>query len=208
MVHVCLDSKPPWIIIYHQWTSHSSVNVPKTTMDNVVERSLQKSFALLFSIDSTHVVAWYVRDVNMGQYHVCQCILWTLAFMRPGFPGVLSQCHCFWYPGDKLIRGIGSDGVNSLKPRRNRHRLTHDSLKCIFLNENGWISISLTFFPNARINNIVALVQITAWRRPLFSQYKNESDENLHLFYHKNILHRKRWYTVSYRRKYAIIKNS
>ena len=43
-----------------------------------------------------------------------------------------------------------------------------DILKCIFLNENAWISlqISLTFVPNVRINNLPALVQIMAWRQP------------------------------------------
>ena len=40
--------------------------------------------------------------------------------------------------------------------------------KCIFFNENVWISIkvSLTFVPKAPINNIPTLVQIMAWRRP------------------------------------------
>ena len=40
--------------------------------------------------------------------------------------------------------------------------------KCIFLNENVWISIkiSLRFLPKGPINNIPALVQIMAWRRP------------------------------------------
>ena len=40
--------------------------------------------------------------------------------------------------------------------------------KCIFLNENIWIpiTISLKFVPKARINNIPALVQTMAWCRP------------------------------------------
>ena len=40
--------------------------------------------------------------------------------------------------------------------------------KCIFLKENVWISIkiSLKFVPTGPINNIPALVQIMAWRRP------------------------------------------
>ena len=40
--------------------------------------------------------------------------------------------------------------------------------KCIFLNENIWIpiKISLKFVPKGLINNIPALVQIMAWRRP------------------------------------------
>ena len=48
-----------------------------------------------------------------------------------------------------------------------RH-LAGDIFKCVFLNENVYISIkiSLKFVPNGPINNIPALVQIMAWRRP------------------------------------------
>ena len=40
--------------------------------------------------------------------------------------------------------------------------------KCIFFNENAWVSIkiSLKFVPRGPINNIPAWVQIMAWRRP------------------------------------------
>ena len=43
-----------------------------------------------------------------------------------------------------------------------------DSFKCISLNQNVWISIKipLKFVPKGSINNIPALVQIMAWRRP------------------------------------------
>ena len=46
--------------------------------------------------------------------------------------------------------------------------LADDIFKCIFLNENVWIllKISLKFVPEVQINNIPALVQIMAWRRP------------------------------------------
>ena len=45
--------------------------------------------------------------------------------------------------------------------------LAGDIFKCVFLNENIWISIkiSLKFVPKVRINNNPALVQIIAWRR-------------------------------------------
>ena len=45
--------------------------------------------------------------------------------------------------------------------------LADNIFKCIFLNENVWISlkISLKFAPEVRINNIPALVQIMAWCR-------------------------------------------
>ena len=57
---------------------------------------------------------------------------------------------------------------NSLRPRGNRRHFADDIFKCIFLNENVWssIKISLKFVPKGPINNIPALVQIMAWRRP------------------------------------------
>ena len=56
----------------------------------------------------------------------------------------------------------------TLRPRQNGRHFTDDILKCIFLNENNWIwiRISLKFVPKVPINNIPALVQIMAWRRP------------------------------------------
>ena len=58
--------------------------------------------------------------------------------------------------------------VNTLRPRQNGHHFADDIFKCIFFNENVWISISilLNFVPNGSINNIPALLQITAWRQP------------------------------------------
>ena len=57
--------------------------------------------------------------------------------------------------------------LNTLRPKQNGCNFTDNILKCIFLNENMWISIciSLKFVPKVRINNITALVQIMAWRR-------------------------------------------
>ena len=55
-----------------------------------------------------------------------------------------------------------------MRPRPNRRHFADDIFKCISENENEWISprISLKFVPKVRINNIPALVQIMAWRRP------------------------------------------
>ena len=54
-----------------------------------------------------------------------------------------------------------------MRPRQNGRHMADDIFKCIFLNENLWISlkISLNFVPEVRINNIPALIQIMAWRR-------------------------------------------
>ena len=69
-----------------------------------------------------------------------------------------AYCHINW---------PGSWTVNSLRPGQDRRHFADNIFKCIFVNENVWISlrISLKFVPKFRINNIPALVQILAWRR-------------------------------------------
>ena len=58
--------------------------------------------------------------------------------------------------------------VNKLRPRQNGRYSADDIFKCIFMNGNVWIVIkmSLNFFSKGRSNNIPAVVQIMAWRRP------------------------------------------
>ena len=57
---------------------------------------------------------------------------------------------------------------NTLRPRQNGRHFADAIFKCIFFNENAWISleISLNFVPKVQISNIPALVQIMAWRWP------------------------------------------
>ena len=82
----------------------------------------------------------------------------------------LNQWHS-WWPG-VCIRWSHQEPygqwVNTLRPRQYGRHFADDIFKCIFLNENIWISIkiSLKFVPKGPINNIPALVQIMAWRRP------------------------------------------
>ena len=58
--------------------------------------------------------------------------------------------------------------VNTLMPRQKGRHFADDIFNYIFVNENLWIpiKISLKFVPKGPINNIPALVQIMAWRRP------------------------------------------
>ena len=55
-----------------------------------------------------------------------------------------------------------------IEAETNGRRFPDDIFKWIFLNENVLIpiKISLKFVPKGPINNIPALVQIMAWRRP------------------------------------------
>ena len=57
---------------------------------------------------------------------------------------------------------------NTLKPRQNGRRFADEILKWIFVNENVWVPIKISpkFVPKGPINNIPALVQIMASRRP------------------------------------------
>ena len=57
---------------------------------------------------------------------------------------------------------------NTLRPWQNGRHFADDTFKRIFMNGNVRISIniSLKFVPKGLNNNIPALVQIMAWRRP------------------------------------------
>ena len=76
-------------------------------------------------------------------------------------PSCCLLCYC-------VIHFYTSISINSLRLIRNRRHFADYIFKYIFLNENVWISIKvlLKFDPKGPINNIPALVQIMAWRRP------------------------------------------
>ena len=76
-------------------------------------------------------------------------------------PNTIIQCHHYMMKWASIF-------INTLSLRQNGRHFADDTLKPIFLNENVRISIkiSLKFVPKGPINNIPALVQIMAWRRP------------------------------------------
>ena len=84
----------------------------------------------------------------------------------------LMTSSCVMKPMNDMINGSNQQIViqlfNTLRPRQNGRHFADDIFKCIFLNENVWIpiKISMKFVPKGPINNIPALVQIMAWRRP------------------------------------------
>ena len=81
-------------------------------------------------------------------------------------PNLHKQWYSFmWW---HIIEHVKATVLNSLRPRPNRRHFADDIFKCIFENENEWFSprISLKFVSKVRFNNIPALVQIMAWRRP------------------------------------------
>ena len=78
------------------------------------------------------------------------------------------QILTFWVKFDLEVVKKIFKCLNTLRPRQNGYYFTDNIFKCIIVNENVliWLKISLNFVPKARINNIAALVQIMAWRRP------------------------------------------
>ena len=72
-----------------------------------------------------------------------------------------------WKNKSKITTYLREQWVNSLRLKQHGHHFP-DIFKCIFLNENEWISIkiSLKSVSKGPINNIPALVQIMAWHWP------------------------------------------
>ena len=104
---------------------------------------------------------WMSLDLIDDQSTLVQVIAWCCQATSH----YLSQC----WPRSLLPYGVTRPHwVNTLRPRENGRHFTDDIFKHIFFNENVWISIkfSLKFVPKGPINNIPALVQIMAWRRP------------------------------------------
>ena len=68
----------------------------------------------------------------------------------------------------RLASPLGGGGdFNTLRPSQNYRHFADDIFRCIFLNENVWIStnISLKCVPKGPINNIPALIKIMAWHQ-------------------------------------------
>ena len=67
-----------------------------------------------------------------------------------------------------LTASVTGFNFNTWGTRQNGRHFADDNFKCIFLDKNVWILIksSMKFVPKGPINNIPALVQIMAWRRP------------------------------------------
>ena len=104
-------------------------------------------------------------DINLQQ------VVTSCSFHRYDSSPLRSNYLQLWHQKSKLPfvhQYLPRDSFNSLRPRLNRHSFADDIFKWIFLNVNEWIlpRISLKFVPKVRINNIPALVQIMAWRRP------------------------------------------
>ena len=71
----------------------------------------------------------------------------------------------FWWNNHERCAQNWQHLFNTLRPRQNFRHFPDHICKCIFMNENVWISItiSLKFVPKGPINNIPASVLIMTW---------------------------------------------
>ena len=111
-----------------------------------------------------------------------RCVLWLilsnwctyiplyLRVVNGHLYGRLFELWAYLSTNSALLKALGTTKVllNTLRPRQNGHNFADNIFKCIFLNENVRIPIiiSLKFVPEGHINNIPALAQIMAGRRP------------------------------------------
>ena len=98
-------------------------------------------------------ILWVFKDLPMLNWHL---------HLQPHTHTAPTSTPTVWYL--KHLRPL----FNTLRPRQNGRYFPDDIFKCIFLNENVWIPIKIPvkFVPKGPINNITALLQIMAWRRP------------------------------------------
>ena len=145
------DKSTPWQIY---WCKQGQI-IPVTAILIVQKYWKFDKQMLIFSNCSLLInnhYNWWCQDKKMVS---------TLLVFCNGNPSVPR----WWSPHKEPVF---LTGINTLRPRQNGRYFTDDIFKCIFLNENAWISlkISLWFVPGGPINNIPSLVQIMAWRRP------------------------------------------
>ena len=97
------------------------------------------------------IITWCIRCNRHGE-HLQAFFTWYNVVMKC----IRGQCRPF-----------GNIHVSRLPATAHWGRHFTDILKCIFFNENVWISIniSLKSVPKGPSNNISALVQIIAWHR-------------------------------------------
>ena len=127
-------------------------------IQNVGQAVLYLTLIMLIPLSTT--CALLVSKNNRKCQHNLKFPQTNSAHTRLPVPGnSLSQSPCIHLWG--LV-------FNTLRQKQNGRLFPDDNFKCIFLNENVWISvkISLKFVTKGPINNNPTLVEIMAWRRP------------------------------------------
>ena len=126
------------------------------------------------SLPTRHKTACYRHVILLHARIPFLYCIFKVSKAHPGSKPVLPTWHNYWIFTSYRFRErmklyqLHHFLFNTLRPRQNGRHFADDTFKCIFMNENVRISIniSLKFVPTGLINNIQALVQIMAWRRP------------------------------------------
>ena len=109
---------------------------------------------------------WLILNCSVGRYTQFAARLRTsnLDYLRDRL--LFTRVRCSIGIDKQSYKSLSL--FNTLRPIQNGRHFADDTFKHIFLNENIRISIkmSLKCVPKVPINNIPALVQIMAWRRP------------------------------------------
>ena len=129
------------------------------TGELLTQRPVTRSFDVFFDLRlnkrlSKQSWCWWFETLSRSLWRHCN-------------GGKVSRDICFYHGVMAWSRFI-DPLIITLRQRQNGRHFADDIFKCIFLNENGWISlkISLKFVPKVPIDNILTLVQIMAWGRP------------------------------------------
>ena len=144
-----------------------SIKIMADTMSFLTKISLVINYLQCIFSDYTKYVKWTTESRNVSQ---------RLDSLNPGRCGDLKCVNFKIKQGDGYLeywsqycrKMNAGDLINTLRLRQNGRYIADDTFKQVFMNENVRISmnISLKFVPKGLINNIPALVQIMAWRRP------------------------------------------
>ena len=138
---------------------------PNHTADQVVSAILtlghinwfwcQLLASQLYDCNWCHLSHQYVHGAKWSSLTPCGLLRWYMVSLN-------FQWFRLW------LAACSVPSHNTLRPRQNGRHFPDDIFKCIFLNENGRVSIkfSLKFAPKVPFTNIPALVQIMAWRCP------------------------------------------
>ena len=113
------------------------------------------------NISSEIALRWISLELSDDKSTLVQVMAWC----RQATSYYLNHC---WPRSPMPYVVTRPQWVNTLRLRQNGFHFADDIFKCIFLNENVWISLefSLKIFPKVPINIIPALVQIMAKHRP------------------------------------------
>ena len=163
---------------------HISLSIPTTLImlrvKSIIPQKTDDTFAVLSlniqkigaKFDSFLGFLSYLEENNINFNAICLQETWlphksdTSLYNIPGYQLIHKGRSCSEKP--ILTNAEWSVIINILRPRHNGHRFPDNILKWIFVNGNVWISIkiNLKIVASIPINNIPALVQIMAWRRP------------------------------------------